>query len=410
MAEPYSYILFKDASTYYAKNGLTGAIDYSGTNASQVIDNALAVGGTIFLRKGEYYLSGELKINVAGTSIIGEGSGTKLIIISGATKSAIVVTKPNFRISNLVINSTITKTAGFGIAIDGATTFVYTGNDRIGVVNEIKDVIIENQWIGLSIDQNSMMVYLENIDIRNSYDKGIVLDNASFIYLNKITTFNWIRTYSIGLHLIKAFSIYASECEFLNAHDYGVLSNPPTGVTNQWLRFVNCAVETNETDTGGDGWVFTNNQGGNNEGVYLYDFWATSTRNGIILDGVNDAQIVGAQAHGNARHGLWIQDTNTKQVEIKGGHFSVNSRAANNTYDGIHVDAGISHFSIIGTIIYGNNIYGETGTVFQRYAIRVDVGASDWYIITENLVRYNGSYGVSDGGTGTHKLVTDNVQ
>jgi len=37
----YSYIIFRDGTTYFAKNGLTRAIDYFGTNASLVIQNSL---------------------------------------------------------------------------------------------------------------------------------------------------------------------------------------------------------------------------------------------------------------------------------------------------------------------------------------------------------------------------------
>jgi parallel beta-helix repeat protein len=52
-----SYIIWKDGSTYYAKNGHTGQIDYSGSDASTVIQttiNALTSGGEIFIKSGEY--------------------------------------------------------------------------------------------------------------------------------------------------------------------------------------------------------------------------------------------------------------------------------------------------------------------------------------------------------------------
>jgi len=39
--ETTSYVIFRDGSYYYAKNGESGAIDYSGTNASTIINNAI---------------------------------------------------------------------------------------------------------------------------------------------------------------------------------------------------------------------------------------------------------------------------------------------------------------------------------------------------------------------------------
>jgi len=53
-----SYIIFKEDSTYKAKNGHTGAIDYSGTDASTVIQACLTsiTGGKIFFKNGTYEL------------------------------------------------------------------------------------------------------------------------------------------------------------------------------------------------------------------------------------------------------------------------------------------------------------------------------------------------------------------
>jgi hypothetical protein len=48
-------------------------------------------------------------------------------------------------------------------------------------------------------------------------------------------------------------------------------------------------------------------------------------------------------------------------------------------------------------------------TVTQAYGISVITGASDYYVIANNLVSGNITAGVGDGGTGTHKTVTGNV-
>ena len=49
-----SYVIFKEGSIYYARNGKTGVIDYSGTDASKIIQatiNALTNGGKIFIEQ-----------------------------------------------------------------------------------------------------------------------------------------------------------------------------------------------------------------------------------------------------------------------------------------------------------------------------------------------------------------------
>ena len=74
---PYSYLVFYDssASLYKAMNGITGAIDYSGTNAATVIQSAISgapVGGSIYLQVGTYSGSGSVT-NTSGLSIIAQG-------------------------------------------------------------------------------------------------------------------------------------------------------------------------------------------------------------------------------------------------------------------------------------------------------------------------------------------------
>lgn len=73
-----SYIIFKEGLAYYAKNGKTGAIDYSGTNAAQIIQNAINAlhgGGKIFIKVGTYSISSTIEIYYDGIHISGESGG-----------------------------------------------------------------------------------------------------------------------------------------------------------------------------------------------------------------------------------------------------------------------------------------------------------------------------------------------
>jgi len=65
--QPYSYIIWTDGTNYYAKNGKTGQIDYSGSDASTVIQSVLDAVSTqkrsvIYIAEGIYKMSKGVKI------------------------------------------------------------------------------------------------------------------------------------------------------------------------------------------------------------------------------------------------------------------------------------------------------------------------------------------------------------
>ena len=395
---------------YYAKS-IEGLMATYGAGFSVVlqfcIDN-LTEGGAICISPGTFYTQGvEINVTIKGITIFGEGYSTKIVIDAEPSHSVFVVTKSNFCLRDLYINATIAKTNGAAVALVGATEFEINLIDRIVTTNEIKNVMIENQWEGIRLESDTRMVYITNVDIRNSYDKAIGLNNCSFVYLNKVTTFNWVRPYNYSLHIMNGYSIYAAQCEFLNAQLYGVLSNPATGIHNAWMYFTDCAVETNNTATGGDGWVFTDNQGGGNTGIKLEHCWAVSNRYGIVFDGVNSSKIDNCVVHGNDRHGVWLQ-SEVKNVQITDSQIGLNSRETTATYDDVRIDAGNGNFTITGNTFFGSAMWGETKK--SNYAVNIVAGASNWYIIADNLAQsHNTIPSLYDGGTGLNKTVTDNI-
>lgn len=76
---PASYLIYKTGSTYYARNGQTSAIDYSGTDAATVMNDAAATlrtagGGRIFVRAGQYDITSILDL-CSRVYWVGEGPG-----------------------------------------------------------------------------------------------------------------------------------------------------------------------------------------------------------------------------------------------------------------------------------------------------------------------------------------------
>jgi hypothetical protein len=106
-----SYVVFTDGTTVKARNGTTGQIDYSGTDAASVIQsaiNALKSGGTVFVKAGKYIISQTIVLK-KGVNLVGEGktriwyeTGTRLYGAKGANLTCIL-TGENGQIENQMI-------------------------------------------------------------------------------------------------------------------------------------------------------------------------------------------------------------------------------------------------------------------------------------------------------------------
>ena len=75
--QEYVYIIWTDGTKYYAKNGATGQIDFSGTDIASIFNdvvNSIDTGGVIYIKKGTYDFNGAT-INIPKyISIIGDGA------------------------------------------------------------------------------------------------------------------------------------------------------------------------------------------------------------------------------------------------------------------------------------------------------------------------------------------------
>jgi len=107
--QQYSYIIWTDGTNYYAKNGSTGQIDFSGTDASTVIENAInnvsAKGGIVLFRDA-IYLSRTVNVNVERVSLVGADMNT--IIYPNFDNAPMFVFNNRWsysRISNLYFNA-----------------------------------------------------------------------------------------------------------------------------------------------------------------------------------------------------------------------------------------------------------------------------------------------------------------
>lgn len=82
-------IIWKQGSTYYATNGVTGAVDYSGSNFSLVLESTLINNTDVFLMQGQYTQSQEFVLdNLHNATLKGAGMGLTEII--GSSQGSLV--------------------------------------------------------------------------------------------------------------------------------------------------------------------------------------------------------------------------------------------------------------------------------------------------------------------------------
>jgi len=80
-----SYIIFKVGGMTYARNGLTGRVDFGGTDAAEVIQRAVDAlegkGGVIHLKAGEYVVDRTIQLK---SNIVLEGDGMGLTVLKSS--------------------------------------------------------------------------------------------------------------------------------------------------------------------------------------------------------------------------------------------------------------------------------------------------------------------------------------
>jgi len=116
---PYDYVIFQDGNTYKAKNQATGYIDFTSTDASLVISQAVANGNTVYIKPGNYTLSSDVQVyNKKNAQILSDGA-----VITGNGKKIIIkgdnyANSQNNLISGLtVINGTLRIENSFGTTV-----------------------------------------------------------------------------------------------------------------------------------------------------------------------------------------------------------------------------------------------------------------------------------------------------
>lgn len=169
----------------------------------------------------------------------------------------------------------------------------------------------------------------------------------------------------------------------------------------QWLEFLASHFECGKTDAVA---VLVEDDA---YGVDFLGCHATTSKYGLQTKagaGTGPRQLSwkGGRIAFNGQHGVLLEAGSNIDIDSS---ISNNSVTATDTYDGVHVNAEVSDWSVKGRIgTYMIPVAG--GGTKHRYGVRVDAGASDRYDIDARITDA-ATAPVSDLGTGVDKVVQD---
>lgn len=349
-----SYVIWSDGltpSTYYAKNGTTGQIQFSGTDAATVINaviDALPVdGGVISLKAVEFTISTPIIIDKARVKLIGEGVGTVLKLADGADCDVIQIGGAG-KYGSYTVLAYITidgNKANQTIAVDGIK-FLPSVQIVDGLFSYVTVVFCKGHGIS-AIDVSPYAWIFENIYSEHNDKSGM--------YMNQLA--------HSGIHDIW---LYAND-------EYGFYGGSFCGGNS----FSNIHCHGN----GLDGFKFYNSKYNTVVGGDAYQ----NGEIGINLEGCSWNTLNGFSSRENQKEGFLIYSG--YENTVNGGVATDNSKEGDNTYSGVRI-----YYSLRNKVIGLTS--KSTAGVRQKWGIEEALVAghpeyTNYNIIVNNVVNGN---------------------
>jgi len=444
----YSYIIWTDgAGNYYAKNGTTGEVEFSGNEPGAVSNNvitALINGGIIKYLGGDYDFSVSLR-PTDKIRITGEGKSTRFTTTIGIPIIYIPYTDPvdDVEIDHITIDLTNGVNLSKGIQLEAGNNFnihdieivdrsvLTTGILQCLVIgrynhasNLVSDVKIDNVVIEVEGRRKTFplqIYWATNTKVVNSRFKGrdaAVPINAAFhpsVQLEGLTNFNFDKnvveyghhngilftdlpaaSYSNGIHITNSF--------FNNNGDDAIdLNNGYNGVVDN-CRFYNTEYEAVSLENGCYNWQISNIQT-NTRRIYIKDSTLITVNNCIFKR--------------DARGSTGIYAKNSTEItltsnEVRGAYYGIDLddcgvlTITGNIITPIgYRDKAIRLVDTIYVTMCSNDIYGEIGVAIEGI---IESGISDYNLIENNNFAAPSFYaGYVVVTVGSHSFVENNL-
>lgn len=380
--------------------GATGNGMADDTNAEIAAINAVcaAGGGEVYYPSGTYLTDqGSITNFCNGLYLVGAGSGATVITTNSTTGVLLPFqTLTGIGVENLTISYNKISTAGSTITLNNVPYFLMQNVRILGAYNPIS-------VLGIGSPQMFNNIDLENIVTGGI---GIYIDGGNDQYLDNILIYSPNTTPFAGIRIDASGGVWTNNIDVVH-NKFGLLVDPPSGSSVDWLSFSNAAFDSSITH----GIYF--NPAGNVYGSNFVNIWTSSSgdvgtyisANGGTTSGL---RFIGLRSFNNGQEGLVISNSSTgtiSSIQISDSDFSGNSQSLSGTYNGITIGAGISNFTITGCRSGVSGPFSNT----QKYGIAVNSGSSNTYIITNNNATGNVTGDVIDNGTGSSKVVNNNL-
>ena len=407
---PPAYTVFTDGSTIYAKNGATGAIDYSGTTASTVIQNAIngltagrSTTETVAIR-GAFTITSSISVpsytilDLGDASFTRSGTGYHMFslssvhdiefhggIINSAPKAVEAYDTNEISmssVSNILIQGiTVNLAAEDAIAVNGST---YN-------VKVVDSSFYEPNRHAIDITGSST---IHNLIIANNYVNGTLIYDAITVY---VTSGNTITIEGNTLENVKGTAASTSAIHVEDTAggslnniviDGNSIKNSKFGITSATARPITISDNVIQNTTRGiqlqnpilssiSGNVIDNSQNtATSYGIYLYGITSSTIANNVIRGPGASSLMYGIYWDGS---GSFIENTISGNV-ISRALEGIHSVGSKNVFDSnvirysqnsaVTIQAGAQYN------IFSNNIFYNTGQQTSNTYPDVDIAAT----------------------------------
>lgn len=224
-----AFVIFTDGVNVYARNGTTGAIDISGTNATIVINTAInstGLGGIIHLRAGEYVCRSPIFVLRSDVSLVGSGHAT-ILNGTGTTNPLVLLKSSYVRVSDLSLtgnpyagiaiyqggcNITISNVFAYGLGIACIAAFMIYP-DASGTIQNVT-------YIDCEVRDSACFGYYNNGN-GNHLIKNIWYERCTAVNLGIASRYN---DYICGFDLMESGTLqncFVSSCQAINCWQSG---------------------------------------------------------------------------------------------------------------------------------------------------------------------------------------------
>lgn len=354
-------------------------------------------GGTVFFPPGVYKTTATIDF-----------ADTSNVYIRGSGNSSVI--KPSTAVTTAVkFGTTSAQQQGiFDIGIDCVNATACVGVKVTGVQNfTLINVGINAASIALQLAGTANTIqFFSDFRITDTKVAGIKIEGGNDQFFSSGTIVNSFGSQPTtgGIWITANNAAWFDGIDVL-CQSYGLRIEPASTAVVEFCFFLNCSFDSCTND----GIVFAPGASASVVGMTFTNCWTASNgAHGVDMNttttGVIDLiRFVGHRSFNNLNHGYAANGATTKNVNFSDCEASGNDRTTSGSFSGFNITS-VGSFAIRGC--RSGQAGGFSNT--QTRGITVS-GTCDNYVITDNDLRGNASSAMSDAGSGTTKIVADNL-